>query len=355
MFKPKKKEKTSYVQNPVSTDSSYQKNDSSFPDEKAFLDIRNLTVEYTSDKTIVHAVNNISLKLNRGKTLGLVGETGAGKTTIAKAIMKILPERQGKIRQGSIWFDGKELNQIGEKEMQTIRGNKISMIFQDPMSALNPTMRVGEQIAEAIFLHEEIKKKDAEERAAQMMEMVGISRTRYRDYPHQFSGGMKQRIVIAIALACQPELLLADEPTTALDVTIQAQVIEMIQKLKEELNTSMIMITHDLGIVAGTCDYVAVIYAGEVIEYGSAEEIFDHPKHPYTLGLFGSLPSMNNSEKRLHPINGMMPDPTSLPNGCKFNPRCPYASEECKSCVCKKILLSDTHYVTCQRKDVISK
>ncbi|MFV0527662.1 MAG: ABC transporter ATP-binding protein [Lachnospiraceae bacterium] len=268
-----------------------------------FLEICNLSTEYMSDRKIVHAVNGVNLKLNKGETLGLVGETGAGKTTIAKAILRILPDKQSKVTGGSIWLDGENLSTLKEKEMRKVRGKKISMIFQDPMTALNPTKTVGVQVAEAIYLHEGCTKKDAAVQAKRMMEMVGIPAIRYAEYPHQFSGGMKQRIVIAIALACQPELLLADEPTTALDVTIQAQVLDMIAKLKEELHTSMIMITHDLGIVAGTCDYVAVIYAGEVIEYGTTAEIFDAPSHPYTVGLFGSLPSLSGDEKRLHPID----------------------------------------------------
>ncbi len=323
--------------------------------EPSFLDIRDLTVEFMSERKIVHAVNHVHLKLNRGETLGLVGETGAGKTTIAKAILRILPDRQSRVASGEIWFDGEALNELSEKKMRKVRGKKISMIFQDPMTALNPTKTVGSQVAEAIFLHEGCSKKEAENRAKEMMEMVGIPGARYPEYPHQFSGGMKQRIVIAIALACEPQLLLADEPTTALDVTIQAQVLDMIAKLKKELNTSMVMITHDLGIVAGTCDYVAVIYAGEVIEYGMAEEIFDDPSHPYTLGLFGSLPSIGKEKKRLHPIDGMMPDPTCLPEGCKFHPRCPWAVEECKKTNCREVYLTEHHYVKCIRSGEIKK
>lgn len=298
--------------------------------EKELLQIRDLIVEYTSDEEVVHAVNGVSLSLKRGETLGLVGETGAGKTTIAKSILRILPDPPAKIKSGEIYVDGTDLLKIKEEEMRSIRGNKISMIFQDPMTALNPTMLVGRQIQEAVELHNDCTAAEAKQRAIEMLEKVGIPGERYSDYPHQFSGGMKQRVVIAMALACNPELLLADEPTTALDVTIQAQVLDMMLDLKREFQTSMIMITHDLGIVAEVCDTVAVCYAGEIVEYGTAEEIFDHPTHPYTIGLFGSLPDMSGKGTRLRPINGMMPDPTHLPEGCAFAERCPYATEQCR-------------------------
>lgn len=314
------------------------------------INVKDLVVEYTADGNIVHAVNGVSFSINKGETLGLVGETGAGKTTIAKAILRILPDPPAKIRSGSIHLEGKNLFEMPEREMRTIRGNKISMIFQDPMTALNPIYTVGFQIAEAIGLHENISKKEAENRAVKMLETVGIPGERYGEYPHQFSGGMKQRVVIAMALACNPELLLADEPTTALDVTIQAQVLDMMNKLKQELETSMILITHDLGIVAEMCDKVAVVYAGEIVEIGTAEEIFDHTDHPYTEGLFGSLPSLNNKEKRLKPISGMMPDPTNLPTGCAFSPRCPYATEECRKNKVEQAHLGGTHYSRCMRR-----
>ena len=314
------------------------------------LEIKNLAVEYSSNRQIVHAVNDVELKLNKGQTLGLVGETGAGKTTIAKSIIRILPDRQAKIQSGEIWFNDTNLLDISEKQMRKVRGNKISMIFQDPMTALNPAMTVGKQIAEAIILHQKCTKKQADEKAGDMLEMVGIPRVRYKEYPHQFSGGMKQRVVIAMALACQPELLLADEPTTALDVTIQAQVLDMMDNLKHKYNTSMIMITHDLGIVAEVCDYVAVVYAGEVVEYGTTEEVFDNRSHPYTIGLFNSLPNIENTEHRLKPVQGMMPDPTNLPQGCYFNPRCPYATDECRHNKPGKTLLEGEHYVRCIRQ-----
>ena len=295
-----------------------------------FLEIRDLWVEYTQNKSIVHAVNGLSLSLEKGKTLGLVGETGAGKTTIAKSIMRILPDVGARVAGGEILLDGEDVLLKSEDEMCDIRGKKAAMIFQDPMTALNPLMTVGDQISEVLLLHNDYDKKAAMEKAGDMLEMVGIPRERYVEYPHQFSGGMKQRVVIAMALACDPELLLADEPTTALDVTIQAQVLDMIRDLREKLGTSMILITHDLGVVAEVCDSVAIIYAGKVVESGSKEDIFDHPSHPYTKGLFGSLPSMAMGQKRLYSISGMLPDPTDLPAGCAFWPRCPHATEACK-------------------------
>lgn len=301
--------------------------------KKTFLDIENLFVEYTSDGQVVRAVNGVSLKLERGKTLGLVGETGAGKTTIAKTIMRILPDRCAHIKSGEIFIDGKDVLTLPEKEMQKVRGNEISMMFQDPMTALNPTMRVGNQISEVISLHNNISKQEADKRAVEMLEMVGIPSDRFKEYPHQFSGGMKQRVVIAIALACEPDLLLADEPTTALDVTIQAQVLQLINALKEKNNTAMILITHDLGVVAETCDDVAIVYAGQIMEYGTLTQIFDHPSHPYTKGLFGAIPDLNEDEEWLHPIDGMPPDPTNLPKGCPFAPRCNYAVKACENTI----------------------
>jgi len=297
--------------------------------EENVLEIKDLVVEYRTDLALIHAVNGVNLTLKRGETLGLVGETGAGKTTIARAILRILQTPPAKICGGQILFNGEDIMAKTEAEMRKIRGNRIAMIFQDPMTALNPIEKVGWQIAEAIGLHNKISRIDAERRACDMLEMVGIPMERFMEYPHQFSGGMKQRVVIAMALACNPELLLADEPTTALDVTIQAQVLEMMQSLKDKLGTSVIMITHDLGVVAKSCQSVAVIYAGEIVEYGTSEHIFDYPTHPYTVGLFGSLPKLDSTEPRLKPIKGLMPDPTNLPAGCRFCERCPEATDEC--------------------------
>ena len=312
-----------------------------------FLEINDLVVEYTSDGEIVHAVNGISLSLKKGETLGLVGETGAGKTTIAKAIMRILPDPPAKIRNGEIFLDGEDLLQKPESEMLKIRGAKAAMIFQDPMTALNPLMTVGSQIQEVVQLHNDFTREQAQERTFEMLELVGIPRVRYVEYPHQFSGGMKQRVVIAMALACNPELLLADEPTTALDVTIQAQVLEMMMDLKTKMDSSMILITHDLGVVAETCDKVAVIYAGQIMESGSREDLFLEPTHPYTLGLFGSLPKLDDDSKRLTPIPGQPPDPTEEIEGCPFAPRCSRATEACWHGVIPSTELSSGHFVRC--------
>ena len=312
-----------------------------------FLEVKDLVVEYTSGGQVVHAVNGVSFSLGKGQTLGLVGETGAGKTTIAKSILRILPDPPAKVRSGEIWLDGEDLLKKPEKEMLSIRGAKVAMIFQDPMTALNPTMTVGSQISEVVLLHNDMTRAEAESRTVEMLELVGIPAVRYNEYPHQFSGGMKQRVVIAMALACNPELLLADEPTTALDVTIQAQVLEMINELKVKLNTSMILITHDLGVVAETCDNVAVIYAGQIVEYGSKEQIFRRPAHPYTLGLFGSLPKLDDDSKRLSPIHGLPPDPTNLPDGCAFHPRCPRTCESCSSGNVEMVEIEPGHFVRC--------
>lgn len=321
---------------------------------KKFLEVKDLRVVYTQNRKTVHAVNGISLRLERKKTLGLVGETGAGKTTIAKAIMRILPDVSAKITGGEIWLDGTNILQIPEEEMLNIRGERVAMIFQDPMTALNPLLTVGDQILEAIQLHSDCSRTEGMERAGDMLEMVGIPRERYVEYPHQFSGGMKQRVVIAMALTCDPELLLADEPTTALDVTVQVQVLDLIKDLKEKLETAMILITHDLGVVAETCDDVAVIYAGKIVEYGNKEDIFDRPSHPYTIGLFNSLPSMAVGEKRLHSIDGLPPDPTNLPAGCSFWPRCAHATEACQGEIPYRNL-GGIHFCHCTRDEKVLK
>ena len=313
-----------------------------------FLEIKDLHVHYVTSDADVYAVNGISLDLYKGRTLGLVGETGAGKTTVARTILGILPKPAGRVTQGQVIFEGQDIYKLTEKEMQKIRGGKITMIFQDPMTALNPVMTVGDQIAEVVELHNGGNKAAAKERAIEMLETVGIPAERYVEYPHQFSGGMKQRVVIAIALACNPTLLLADEPTTALDVTIQAQVLELMKDLNNQNDTSMILITHDLGVVAEMCDDVAIMYAGQIVEKGSLEDIFDHPQHPYTEGLFGALPSMKDGDdERLKPIAGMPPDPTNLPTGCYFHPRCPYATEECAKCAPAVNEVSPGHLVQC--------
>ena len=296
------------------------------------LDVQDLVVRYETEDGIVRAVNGVNIQLERKKTLGLVGETGAGKTTTAMALMRLIPSPPGVIECDHITIDGKAVMNMNPKQLEEVRGKEISMIFQDPMTALNPVFTVGEQIAESIEIHEKVTKKEAFAKAVEMLEMVGIPGSRAHEYPHQFSGGMKQRVVIAIALACEPDLLIADEPTTALDVTIQAQVLAMMSELQERLNMSMILITHDLGIVAQVCDKVAVMYAGELVEQGTVEDIFTGDKHhPYTMGLFGSIPNLNVETERLEPIDGLMPDPTDLPEGCKFSPRCGMCTEICRT------------------------
>lgn len=300
-------------------------------DTNNLLSIKDLRIHYKLHNSTVEAVNGVSLDIKKGETLGLVGETGAGKTTIALGIMRLLPDPPARVIEGSILFNGNDLMQVSEAEIRKIRGNKISMIFQDPMSALNPIDTVGDQIMEGIRLHEKLSKRDAYIKTCDILELVGIPADRYGDYPHQFSGGMKQRIVIAMAMVCRPDLLIADEPTTALDVTIQAQVLDMINNIKAELGTSMLLITHDLGVIAEMCERVAVIYAGEIVEMGTAEQIFNSTKHPYTIGLFGSLPRLDSKRSRLEPIPGLMPDPSNLPKGCNFAPRCPRKFDRCEN------------------------
>lgn len=311
------------------------------------LEIRDLHVEFHSDGRIVRAVNGIHLELGEKETLGLVGETGAGKTTTALSIMQLISTPPGKITRGEILFEGEDLLKKSAKEMRKIRGNKVSMIFQDPMTALNPVLTVSDQIAEVIRNHQKCSRAQALQQAVNMMQLVGIPAERGREYPHQFSGGMKQRIVIAIALACNPHLLIADEPTTALDVTIQAQVLRMMKKMRDQFDTSMLLITHDLGVVAEICDRVAIMYAGEIVEYGSLAHIFKNPQHPYTRGLFDSLPSLEEDVRRLRPINGLMPDPTNLPSGCKFHDRCPFCTEKCTTAQPEAVEVEPGHQVQC--------
>lgn len=292
------------------------------------ISIKDLRIHYEYRDRCVKAVNGISLDIEKGSVTGLVGETGAGKTTTARSIMRLLPKHVGHIVDGSIFFDGQDLTKFSEKAMRHIRGAKISMIFQDPMTSLNPVETVGDQIAEVIKLHNEFNSKEVHAKTCEMLQMVGIPPERYHEYPHQFSGGMKQRIVIAMALACNPELIIADEPTTALDVTIQAQVLELMTELQNRSGTSVLLITHDMGVVAQMCDHVAVMYAGEIVEYGSIRQIMKETRHPYTIGLFGSLPNLNEDVHRLATIDGAMPDPANLPDGCSFAPRCKHACEK---------------------------
>ena len=322
-------------------------------EKKNLLEIRDLTVEYHTNGGVVHAVNGLNLEVAPKETLGFVGETGAGKTTTALSILNLLPHPQGKVISGSIKYNGEEILNKSNKDMTRIRGEKISMIFQDPMTSLNPVMTVGDQIAEGIRLHDHLSKADAHKKALEMLKTVGIRPERASDYPHQFSGGMKQRVVIAIALACNPELLIADEPTTALDLTIQAQMLELMKGLKDQYDTSMIMITHDLGIVAEICDKVAIMYAGNVVEYGDKVDIFtpEKPHHPYTVGLFDSIPDIYHEQEELKIIKGLTPDPTDLPSGCTFHPRCPYACEKCSKQMPKHLEVEPGHTISCHRFD----
>ena len=308
-------------------------------------------VHYETDDGCVQAVNGLSFSIGRERTLGLVGETGAGKTTTALSILNLVPSPPGVIKSGSIVLDGEDVLQMSEKELEQMRGNDVAMIFQDPMTALNPVITVGEQIAESIMLHEHVSQKEAMERAKEMLKLVGIAESRAYEYPHQFSGGMKQRVVIAIALTCQPNLLIADEPTTALDVTIQAQVLDLMQDLIRRNHMSMLLITHDLGVVAEVCNDVAVMYAGRIVEIGSTDEVFNATAHPYTEGLFGSLPNLKDQGEELEPIRGMMPDPMHLPEGCAFAPRCPYATEACSASVPYLRPMGGTHFVACHAYD----
>lgn len=316
---------------------------------KALLEVKDLYVEYRTDEEVVKAVNGCSFRIGAGETLGIVGETGAGKTTTALAIMRLLPDRTAHVTGGSIELTGENLLEIPEEDMRVkVRGERIAMIFQDPMTALNPVMNIRDQIAEAIHYHSlGLKEEEIEARIEEVLTLVGIPPNRKHEYPHQFSGGMKQRVVIATALSCEPELLIADEPTTALDVTIQAQVLSMIDQLRERLGMAMILITHDLAIVAQTCDNVAVMYAGEIIEAGTTEEIFlSENRHPYTDGLFKAIPNLREEAKRLSPIPGLMPDPSNLPEGCYFYERCPKAMDICRE-VHPELSCEAGHLIAC--------
>lgn len=314
------------------------------------LNISDLYVQYNTDDATVHAVNGVNLVIHKGEAMGLVGETGAGKTTTALSILNILPEKVGQITSGSVVYGGKDVRTMNKRELHAMRGKQISMIFQDPMTSLNPIITVGDQIGEMLKLHfKNMGKDERAQRTDEILRLVGIPAERKNEYPFQFSGGMKQRIGIAIALVCQPDLLIADEPTTALDVTIQAQILQLMRELKQNFNTAMIMITHDLGIVAETCDSVSVMYAGEIIESGTVEDVFQKiDNHPYTVGLFNCIPKLDSTEKRLTPIEGFMVDPTNLPTGCKFHDRCPYATERCGSEL-PKGYKKGTHEIKCFR------
>lgn len=311
------------------------------------LEIKNLVVKYKTDNETVHALNGVNLSIAKGATLGLVGETGAGKTTTALSILRLIPDPPGVLENGSVVLNGTDLFELSERKMEEIRGNDVSMIFQDPMTSLNPVISLENQIAEVIALHKNVSHNQALSEAGDALEIVGIPRKRGGEYPHQFSGGMKQRVVIAMALACNPRLLIADEPTTALDVTIQAQVLELMKNLKRNFDTSILMITHDLGIVAEMCDQVSILYAGRVVEHGTLEDIFEDTRHPYTEGLFNSLPNIKNRRDKLKPIRGLMPDPSDLPSGCTFHPRCDYVMKICTHQAPQVLNVSETHFVEC--------
>jgi peptide/nickel transport system ATP-binding protein len=314
------------------------------------LEIRDLFVQYDTDDGTVYALNGLSLTLEKGENLGLVGETGAGKTTMALSTLRLLPDPVGKIQSGSILYEGEDLLSLSAREMRKIRGEKIAMIFQDPMTSLNPTKTVGSQVKEVLDLHsQKLSSVEKQKRVDALFEMVGIPAGRQHEHPFQFSGGMKQRIVIAMALIGEPALILADEPTTALDVTIQAQILELMRKLQSRFNTSMIFITHDLGVVLDICSKVAVIYSGQMIESGTVEDVYSRTdNHPYTEGLFGCIPDLKTEATRLTPIEGNMPDPENLPVGCKFYDRCRYRMDKCASKE-PEHSIRGTHSIKCYR------
>ena len=300
-------------------------------DKNVVLDVKNLHVHYVTHDATAKAVNGIDFQVKEGEALGLVGETGAGKTTTALSIMQLIPDPPGIIVDGEIYFEGKNVILNTDKENQAMRGNGVAMIFQDPMTALNPVMTVGDQLSEVVINHEKVSKAEAKKRVIDLLEIVGVKSDRYDDYPHQFSGGQKQRVVIAMSLLCNPKLLIADEPTTALDVTIQAQVLDIINQLREQYKMAMVLITHDLGVVAETCDNVAIMYAGQIVEAGTVREVYLNPKHPYTRGLFDSIPTLDDDSTELIPIEGAISNAADLPTGCYFHPRCRYCQDICKT------------------------
>ena len=309
------------------------------------LKITDLSVEFKTERATVYALNGVNLTIHKGESLGLVGEAGAGKTTTALSILNLLPHPAAKVTGGDIIYNGKSVFEMKEKELEHMRGNRVSMIFQNPLTALNPVFTVGEQIAMVLRKHMGMSNKEAKQRASELLEMVGIMGSRIKDYPNQFSGGMRQRVGIAAGLACNPELLIADEPTTALDVTIQAQILELMKKLQTQYNSSLLMITHNLGIVSELCQKVAVMYAGRIIEYGTVREVFTNPAHPYTIGLLNAIPKLSGERERLHAIPGHVADAQNLPCGCAFNPRCERCTAQCCEERPAMIRINDDHYV----------
>lgn len=321
------------------------------------LEVKDLVVEFRTDRGTIRAVNGVSFDVYKGKTLGIVGESGSGKSVSALAVMGLIPNPPGKIASGSIHFKGKSLVNLPSGEMRKIRGNKIAMIFQEPMTSLNPVFTIGNQIEEVIELHQpHLSRKERELKAIDMLRLVGIPspETRVKEYPHQLSGGMRQRVMIAIALSCEPDILIADEPTTALDVTIQAQILELMKRLQKELGMGIILITHDLGVVAETCDSVAVMYCGQIVETADVKTLFNHPQHPYTRGLMDSIPSFDSTsghkKTRLQTIPGMVPSLFDLPDGCNFQDRCSKATDKCRGNAGEPVLKplqSELHQVAC--------
>jgi oligopeptide/dipeptide ABC transporter ATP-binding protein len=317
--------------------------------KKELLKVNNLKTYFFTHEGIVKAVDAVSFSINQGETLGIVGESGSGKSVTALSIMRLIPQPPGKIVSGEITFEGKNLRTLTEREMRKIRGRKISMIFQEPMTSLDPVFTIGHEIVETILLHQKLTKKEAYQKAVQMLEVVGIpdAKKRMKNYPHELSGGMRQRVMIAMALSCNPALLIADEPTTALDVTIQAQILRLMNELKKEFSTSVLMITHDLGVISEMCDYVAVMYAGHIVEYTDIYTIFEKPLHPYTKGLNRSIPRMDKETKNLDTIKGVVPNLLHLPPGCPFAPRCEYANERCLKEIPELIEVEPRHLVKC--------
>ena len=316
-------------------------------DRGPLVEVKDLVVEFKTERSIVHALNGVNLTINRGESLGLVGEAGAGKTTTALGILNLMSREAARIVRGDITYNGRSVFKMSNRELLNMRGGKVSMIFQNPLTSLNPVFTVGEQIAMLLRKHMKMNHRDAMKEAAKLLEIVGIAGGRITDYPHQFSGGMRQRVGIAAALACKPELLIADEPTTALDVTIQAQILELMKGLQEKYDTSLLMITHNLGIISELCQRVAVMYAGKIIEEGAVEEVFAHPSHPYTVGLLNSLPKLTGPRERLVAIPGHVADPQNLPSGCSFHPRCSHCTERCKVDAPDMVSLKSNHCVAC--------
>ncbi len=316
-------------------------------EKDVLLKVTDYVVEFKTENGTKQAINHLNLTIHKGESLGLVGEAGAGKTTTALGVLRLLPKHSAKIKSGIIEFHGEDMSKFSERRLREIRGDKISMIFQNPLTSLNPVFTVGEQIAMVLRKHKNIGNKQAMEEAGKLMETVGIAKERINDYPHQFSGGMRQRIGIAAALACSPELLIADEPTTALDVTIQAQILELMKKLQKQYDTSLLMITHNLGIISELCRNVAVMYAGAIIEYGSVKEVFTNPMHPYTKGLLGAIPTLDDQKERLVAIPGEVANPYHLPKGCSFNPRCECKNTDCAEKIPPMIKINESHYVAC--------